>query len=153
MLGYSNDQGIVISGEKDFSAIDFTKKTLLTSQTTSDEEAFLNIAAKLSVLIKDLKIENTICKQIRNRKKHLLKFASDVDVVLFVGGKHSSNTGVLYKISQTVNPKTFWIENETEIDPDWFKSCHTIGISGSASTPLWQLSGIQDYIENLALKG
>jgi len=79
----------------------------------------------------DFHAKDTICGQVSGRDKKLREFAKNNDVVIFVAGRMSSNGKVLYEIAKSENPKTYFVENESEVDDDWFNGCETVGISGA----------------------
>jgi 4-hydroxy-3-methylbut-2-enyl diphosphate reductase len=79
----------------------------------------------------------------------MIDFARSVDVLLLIGGRNSSNTGVLFEICRKENPNSHRIESVQDIDAGWFQSDSTVGITGSASTPLWQLEDVFVFLHNL----
>jgi 4-hydroxy-3-methylbut-2-enyl diphosphate reductase len=89
---------------------------------------------------------NTICRFVTHRNDDLPAFARSHDVILFVGGHHSSNTHVMYQVCRHVNPRSYQIASVHEIDPVWFKGAETVGVSGSASTPQWLIAEIATYV-------
>ncbi|NIA28904.1 MAG: 4-hydroxy-3-methylbut-2-enyl diphosphate reductase [Actinobacteria bacterium] len=147
LLGHCDDTGIVILDEFDFDKIDFSKKSVLVSQTTISQQKFFEIKEKLSPLMNDLEIVDTTCKHINKRHDHLMEFSKNVDVVLVVGGKTSSNTGVLYEICSQANSRSYRIESAGEIRLNWFHEEDIVGITGGTSTPNWQLELVRDYLQ------
>ncbi len=147
LLGHCEDTGIVILEELDFDKIDFDKKSILVSQTTISQQKLFEVKEKLSPLMNDLEIIDTTCKHINKRHDHLQEFSKNVDVVLVVGGKTSSNTGVLYGICSQANSRSYLIESAGEIRLDWFRENDIVGITGGASTPNWQLKLVRDYLQ------
>lgn len=147
LLGHCDDRGIVILDESDFDKIDLNKKSVLISQTTISQQKFFDIKEKLSPLMNDLEIVDTTCKHINKRHDHLMEFSKNVDVVLVVGGKTSSNTGVLYGICSQANPRSYRIESAGEIRRNWFHEEDIVGITGGASTPHWQLELVREYLQ------
>ena len=92
--------------------------------------------------VKDVTDRNTICAFVSNREEELKEFADECDVILFVGGHNSSNTKVMYEVCRSINPRSYWIEKIDEVDLAWFDDAESVGISGSASTPMWLLEQI-----------
>jgi 4-hydroxy-3-methylbut-2-enyl diphosphate reductase len=74
-------------------------------------------------------------------------FSQRHDVILFVAGKKSSNGRALYQVCLTHNPRSYYIENETEIDPTWFSPSDSIGICGATSTPNWLMEQVANYLK------
>ena len=148
LLGYCNFEGICILKNKDIDLIDMKKKTLLIAQTTVASERFEYFASLLKPKISDLKIANTICPFVEKRELELVQFAQEHDIVIFIGGKNSSNTKLMYDRFSAYNKRSYLIENKNEIDFTWFRENDLAGISGSASTPTWQIEEVKKVIED-----
>jgi len=67
--------------------------------------------------------------------------------MIFVAGRISSNGKVLFHICEEANPRTYFIENEKELLPEWFDGVNTVGISGATSTPHWLMERVKNAIE------
>lgn len=147
--GYCQDQAVIIASESDFDKIDMTAKSLLVAQTTIDPLLFKKIGDQLKQRLADLIILDTTCRQVSRRHQNIRNFASSVDVLLLVGGKKSSNTNVLYQAAREINQRTYWIETSAELKKDWFLNQEIVGITGSASTPMWQLYELQQAVESV----
>lgn len=159
LLGQIKGKGVVIGSLEEINEVDFTRNTVLFSQTTMDKNMFYKIRDELKKRIKNLVIDSfesqavqfiakdTICGQVSGRDVKLREFAKMNDVVLFVAGRTSSNGKVLYNICKEVNEKTYLIEDETEIDYNWFDGAKSIGISGATSTPQWLMEKIKKTLE------
>jgi 4-hydroxy-3-methylbut-2-enyl diphosphate reductase len=72
-----------------------------------------------------------------------------VDVMLIVGGRNSSNTTKLYKTAKKVQPKTYHIETENDLKPEWFTGANKIGIAGGTSTPDFLMDLVDRRVKNL----
>ena len=146
--GYCNNEALVVRDDDDIAKINADKKTVIFAQTTIGQDRFKDIVQKIKDKISDVKIVDTTCHYINKRNQNLADFAKSVDVVLMVGGSTSSNTGVLYSICYQQNRRSYRIESAGEVKPVWFQANDNIGITGSASTPLWQLELVRDSLEN-----
>ena len=91
---------------------------------------------------------DSICRQVSNREPQLQKFAHEHDVILFVSGKKSSNGKALFEVCRNENPRSYFIENEEELDNNWFLPEDSVGICGATSTPMWLMEKVAKYIEN-----
>jgi len=154
--GNAGNTAIIINNKADLSKIDFTKPVRLFSQTTMDAEAYQAIATavqdKMNVLGNfDLIITKSVCKQVSGRTKGLKVFAAKHDVVLFVAGNNSANGAYLFSICMETNPKSYYISNINNIDPQWFVNCNSVGVSGATSTPGWLIEQVADYIKTLKI--
>ena len=148
LLGFCDDKGICVSDENDISKINMKLKSLLIAQTTVSTEKFKKMVDLLKNKIKDMKITNTICPFVEKREKELIEFAQDHNVIIFIGGKNSSNTKVMFDKFSRFNKRSYLIENKSEIDFSWFRENDLIGVSGSASTPIWQIEEVKRVIED-----
>lgn len=148
LLGYCNNEGVVVSSERYLGTIDFSKKSLIIAQTTVSTERFTEMVKKISSRIRELKIVNTICPFVEKREKELIDFAKNNSVIIFIGGTNSSNTKVMFEKFSKYNARSYLIENKNEIDFGWFKDGDVIGVSGSASTPAWQIEEVKKVIED-----
>ena len=156
--GQTNNTAIVIESIKDVDRLDFARPIYLFSQTTKSVEEFEAIVEEIgnrkSVLGSSESVfeyHNTICKNVANRVKRLQDFARSNDVVIFVGGKKSSNAKVLYNNCLEVNSCTVFVSSTEDITPEILKQCHEaehVGICGATSTPKWLMENVKQYIEN-----
>ena len=122
-------------------------------QTTLNMGFFREAVSILALKVKELKIYNTICKATTVRQKETKKLALQVDVMLIVGGKNSSNTTKLYQISKSVNDRSYHIECKEEIDPSWFEGAEVVGVTAGASTPQWVIDEVVAYLRLLGEGG
>jgi 4-hydroxy-3-methylbut-2-enyl diphosphate reductase len=158
LRGVCNDDCIVIkSVEEAIEKVDFSRKTILFSQTTMEKSSFFEIKSVLEERVKDFTdggdikdlfvTKNTLCKYVYGREDKLMEFAADNDVVLFVAGKNSSNGKSLFHICQQVNSKTYFIEDISEIDFTWLEEAIKVGITGATSTPQWYIESVKEELE------
>ena len=162
LVGQTNGEAIVIKSVAEIGNVDLTRKTVLFSQTTMDKPTFYDIARVLRDKIAEVVIgtfeesavdfhaKDTICGQVAGRDKKLREFAASNDVMVFVAGRNSSNGKVLYDICREANPRSFFIEQDNELQQEWFAGAATVGISGATSTPQWLMERVQRAIETIA---
>ncbi len=110
------------------------EKIGIISQTTRNVKDLQKLVGKLVPLCKEMRIINTICNATTVRQNSTIELAKKSDLMIVIGGKNSSNTKMLAKIS-TPFVKTFHIETENEIQNKWFENIETVGITAGASTP------------------
>lgn len=161
LTGQTGNEAIIIMNDEDLDQIDFNRPITLFSQTTKSTEGFYSIKAKIEERIKasrgvelqmiDFNANDSICRQVSNREPQLNKFAQAHDVVIFVSGKKSSNGKALYQVCKSVNSNSHFVENESEIQLDWFEGAVTVGICGATSTPMWLMERISAFIRNIEI--
>ena len=143
-LSYCGDNKSVIEKEEDvIKALESLgksgiEKLLVISQTTYSLEKFYIIEEMIKNEIPrniELVIKNTICQATEIRQKETEEMAKQVDCMIVIGGKNSSNTRKIYEIAKQYCKTILWIENETELVLDKIKSTDKVGIMAGASTP------------------
>ncbi|MFC3415798.1 4-hydroxy-3-methylbut-2-enyl diphosphate reductase [Algoriphagus hitonicola] len=158
LTGQTLEKAIVVMEESDLDKIDFNRPVTLFSQTTKSTKGFYEISQKIEERIKaakgqltsvDFNANDSICRQVSNREPQLQRFAEENDVVLFVSGKKSSNGKALYQVCLSQNPRSYFIENETELDSEWFHPTDKVGICGATSTPMWLMEQVKSHVESL----
>ena len=149
LTGQVDAQTIVIEGPQDLDAIDFARPVYFLSQTTQSIALFERLCDEMRRRAADpaqVRIEDTICRQVANREEHLEAFARRFDVVIFVCGRKSSNGKVLFEVCRRANAATYNIEEAAELEPQWFAGAASVGICGATSTPKWLMQQVADAV-------
>jgi 4-hydroxy-3-methylbut-2-enyl diphosphate reductase len=66
-----------------------------------------------------------------------------------VGGRNSANTRHLAEICRAIQPRTWHVETEDELEPSWFDGCRVVGLSAGASTPDWVIEGVAGRLRSM----
>lgn len=155
LTGQTNEEAIIVTSEADLHQIDFSRPVVLYSQTTKSTKGFYTLKeqieqrireAKGNLTVEDFQANDSICRQVSNREPKMVEFSSTHDVVLFVAGKKSSNGRALYEVCLSHNPRSYFIENELEIDMSWFTPDDKVGICGATSTPQWLMEKVSAFL-------
>ncbi|TKJ40309.1 4-hydroxy-3-methylbut-2-enyl diphosphate reductase [candidate division LCP-89 bacterium B3_LCP] len=146
LQGHCNNDAIVVDKDGAFPSLDVDQQTLLIAQTTVAPETFLQWQERLHDHLQNLEVFDSRCSFVNRRQNELSNFAAEHPGVIFVGGRHSSNTRLLFNICRQINPSTFFVEDETELDWEWLSNFNEVGISGSASTPMWLLKRVAQAV-------
>lgn len=120
----------------------FGKKLAFVEQTTYNIvvwEKCLNVIPKNDP---DIFIADTICSATDARQSDAAELAKSSDIMIVVGGRHSSNTVKLYEVCSRYC-KTYHIENSDEIHSLNFPDAERIGITAGASTPAYIIKEVQ----------
>lgn len=159
LTGQTKEDAIVVMNKEDLDQIDFKRPITLFSQTTKSTKGFYNLKSMLEERIAeaggdpdDLISNDSICRQVSNRAPQLVKFSQAHDVIVFVSGKKSSNGKALHGVCLEENPRSHFVENESEIEESWFEGADSVGICGATSTPMWLMENVADRIKNLQLE-
>ena len=143
-----NDAFIVLEADE-LEGLPLKSKVALVSQTTKKPEDFLKIVNALILTQREVRVFNTICNATFENQDAAADLAQKADIMIIIGGKHSSNTKMLHSISKKDCPDSYLIENETELDHNWFKNKKLCGISAGASTPDWIVQNVINGIQDL----
>ncbi|MBR6126598.1 4-hydroxy-3-methylbut-2-enyl diphosphate reductase [bacterium] len=110
------------------------KKVGVVVQTTQMVPSLNNIVNYINTIAKEVLIHNTICQSTAMRQKEAKELAKESDLMIVVGSKKSANTTHLAEILKDCT-KTIHIENDAELETDYYKNAINIGITAGASTP------------------
>ena len=100
-----------------------------------DGAARTSFLAELASRCKELKIFNTICNPTIERQEAARELAREVEVVIVVGGKNSSNTRHLAEVCREEGAVAHHIEDADELDPTWVQGKSNVGVTAGASAP------------------
>ncbi len=151
VVSYADNQKqtFVVLEPKELATLPLKNKVAVVSQTTKKPEDFSKIVAALITTHKEVRVFNTICNATFENQDAAAALAKRADVMIVIGGKHSSNTKMLHSISQNDCHDSYLIENETELETSWFKNKNLCGISAGASTPDWIVQNVINKIEEI----
>ena len=128
---------------------DVTEPVGVVVQTTQTREALDAVVSALVEKGFDPQVSDTICFATRQRQDAAAALSTQVDAMVIIGGKNSSNTTRLFEICQAVASAAYHIEDISDIDPAWFEKCATVGVSAGASTPEEQIRELIDCLEQM----
>lgn len=90
-----------------------------------------------------------ICYATTNRQKAVHLLAKNVQLVLIVGSRHSSNSNRLVETAKSEGVPAYLIDSATDINEHWIKGVDSIGISAGASAPESQVENVIRFFKNL----
>jgi len=141
--------GIAIKGITDLKKIRKYEKVGIVSQTTFEREKFNKIVEKCLVLGNQVEVVDTICNATKEKQEETSKIAKNVDLLIVIGGKKSSNTKHLAQIGKKFT-KTYHIEEPSELKVSWFSGAAKVGVTAGASTPEYIIKAVINKIESFA---
>ena len=116
------------------------------SQTTFNYNKFKDIVEILEKKCYDRIVLNTICSATEERQEEAVRLASQVDAMIVIGGKTSSNTQKLFEICSNACENTYYIQTLVDLDIKPFQSFRHVGITAGASTPNKIIEEVQRYV-------
>ncbi len=85
-----------------------------------------------------------ICYATQNRQQAVHDLAKQVDLILVVGSKNSSNSNRLREIGQELGKPSYLIDDASALERDWFAGIETVGLTAGASAPEMLVQGVLD---------
>ncbi|MBQ3182274.1 MAG: bifunctional 4-hydroxy-3-methylbut-2-enyl diphosphate reductase/30S ribosomal protein S1 [Clostridia bacterium] len=136
ICSYVEGEYLVFEKADDLDYGNFTnKKVLMVSQTTQKLSEWEKSQKNLKKGCTNALIFDTICSVTENRQTEVDTLSKEVDLMLVIGGKDSSNTNKLYEIARKNQPETYFVESIDDLS-DVQVTAHTkVGIAAGASTP------------------
>lgn len=118
----------------------------IVSQTTFNYNKFQDMVEIFKEKGYNISVVNTICNATEVRQTEARKIAAQVDVMIIIGGNHSSNTRKLYEICMQECENTYFIQTLDDLHLDLPKSVRLVGITAGASTPNNIIEEVQNYV-------
>ena len=146
--GWGNENTLVVETPGQAEALPLLEgeKLCIVAQTTFNYNKFQDLVEKFSKTRYDILVLNTICNATQERQVEAKRIASEVDAMIVIGGKSSSNTQKLYDICQRECENTYYIQTLGDLDPDCVNSVRSVGITAGASTPNQIIEEVHTYV-------
>lgn len=148
--GWCKNKALIIKNIDEIDDIEFDKlkKYCVVAQTTINIDLCNQIVKKLSNKIEGIVFKNTICSATKERQQAAKELSKEVDCMVVIGGKHSSNTQKLVNICKEVVP-TFDIETKDELNLDLLSNFNSVGVTAGASTPDWIIEDVVSFLKSI----
>ncbi|PAF47360.1 4-hydroxy-3-methylbut-2-enyl diphosphate reductase [Helicobacter sp. 12S02634-8] len=146
VMSYATTPPLVVGSLEEIQAAKIKKKVALVSQTTKQAQNLLQIASYLITHCSETRIFNTICNATFDNQESARELSEEVDVMVIVGGKSSSNTKQLLNIALQNCPDSYLVEDENDVQLQWFEGKNLCGITAGASTPDWIIDKVKEKI-------
>ena len=124
------------------------KKVCIVAQTTFNYNKFQELVEIINKKGYDIIVLNTICNATEERQTEAAKIARDVDAMIVIGGRNSSNTQKLFEICKNECNNTYYIQTVKDLDITCFESIDSVGITAGASTPNKIIEEVQKNVSN-----
>ena len=148
---YAGEKHVVVDDmdRSTWERVPHTKKIGVLSQSTILPFKLEEFAAFCLRRCHDLRVVNTVCPVTLTRQSDSVVLAGEVDAMIVVGGKNSSNTKELAVKCAEVCAATLHVADADELEAehrDWVRGKARIGITGGTSTPEVDLEEVRDRI-------
>lgn len=151
IVGWINgDDYKVISNDSDLSFLENVKerKICMVSQTTYNHRKFQDLVEIITEKGYDILVLNTICNATEERQVEASEISKEVDAMIVIGGKKSSNTQKLFEICKRECEDTYYIQTKDDLDLSVLQSIDNVGITAGASTPNNIIEEVQQYVRD-----
>ena len=148
--GWCEGPVTVISSHEEAENLAFPEgeKLCVVSQTTFNYNKFQELVEIINKKGYDIIVLNTICNATEERQTEAAKIARDVDAMIVIGGRNSSNTQKLFEICKNECNNTYYIQTVKDLDITCFESIDSVGITAGASTPNKIIEEVQKNVRN-----
>ncbi|MBO5208654.1 MAG: 4-hydroxy-3-methylbut-2-enyl diphosphate reductase [Lachnospiraceae bacterium] len=148
IMGWCESDAIVIESLEEAEEFRYEKaeEICIVSQTTYNYNKFQDIVEIFKQKGYNVSVVNTICNATEERQTEARKIAAQVDVMIVIGGNHSSNTRKLYEICLQECEDTYFIQTLEDLHLELPKSVRLVGITAGASTPNNIIEEVQNYV-------
>ena len=120
----------------------------IVSQTTFNYKKFQDVVEIFHKKGYNGSVVNTVCNATEVRQAEARELAARVDVMIVIGGNHSSNTRKLYEICKQECERTYYIQTLEDLHLTLPKSVRLVGITAGASTPNNIIEEVQENVRN-----
>jgi 4-hydroxy-3-methylbut-2-en-1-yl diphosphate reductase len=86
-----------------------------------------------------------ICYATSNRQWAVKELLSEVDLLLVIGSRNSSNSNRLVEVARAAGVASYLIDDETDIDERWLDGVDTVGVTSGASAPERLVTRVCDW--------
>lgn len=150
IMGHAGDRAVVIESPDEIGHLTLEGRVGVVAQTTQSYGNFSEIVLRLLRLSKELKVFNTICSSTKERQEAARILASQVDVMIVVGGRNSANTGRLVSLCRESGKPAYHVEVVDEIRTEWIRGARKVGVTAGASTPAWVIDAVVQRLKSEA---
>ena len=148
--GWGDENTYAVENIEQFINLELKKdeEIIIVAQTTFNHKKFQEIIDKISILGYDVRCFNTICNATQERQAEAKNIASNVDAMIVIGDKKSSNTSKLVEICQEECKNTVFIQTLEDLDYGALLSVDSVGITAGASTPKHIIEEVQNIVRS-----
>tara|TARA_B100000945_G_C20409720_1_gene611949 strand:- start:1220 stop:2125 length:906 start_codon:yes stop_codon:yes gene_type:complete len=148
-MGEAPDNTILVESVEDIPLLNVpdSEKVVALTQTTLSLSDTANVISALKEKFPKLVTRNDICYATTNRQNALDSITDDVDLVLVVGAKNSSNSNRLKELASERGIEAYLVNGPEDVQLDWLEGKSSIGITSGASTPEVLVNGVIEKIK------
>jgi 4-hydroxy-3-methylbut-2-enyl diphosphate reductase len=127
------------------------EKLALLTQTTLSIDDTAKLIEKILSIFPNIILPKAwdICYATTNRQKAVKSLAEEVDLILVVWSKNSSNSSKLRHVAEEMGKKAYLIDTYEDIDIRWFQNINSVWVTSGASWPEELVEGVISYLQSI----
>lgn len=151
---YKNYYGQIylVENVKDVSllSVKTPERLIFATQTTLSVDETKDIIAALKAKYPEISSpkKEDICYATQNRQNAVRELAKEIDILLVVGSKNSSNSNRLRELAEKESVSAYLIDNKNDINLEWFSGKHNAGVTAGASAPEYLVQQVVSFLQN-----
>jgi 4-hydroxy-3-methylbut-2-en-1-yl diphosphate reductase len=138
-MGEAPDSTVLVQSVEDAEGLALPPDTRLAyiTQTTLSVDETSEIIAVLRRRYPEIHApkKEDICYATSNRQWAVKELVGEVDLLLVIGSRNSSNSNRLVEVARADGVPAYLIDDESEIDARWLEGVTTVGVTSGASAP------------------
>lgn len=149
--GWANETCLIVKDQEELRPLllEKDKPYLLVAQTTYKKQVVDEIVALLNEKGVNFEYINTICNATKERQEEVVEIAKQVEIMLVLGSKKSSNSLKLFELSQKYCKQSYFIGEASELNSELFIGCQRVGITAGASTPASVIQEVINFLQKI----
>ncbi|MFL6673770.1 MAG: 4-hydroxy-3-methylbut-2-enyl diphosphate reductase [Massilia sp.] len=152
-MGQVDGRVLLVQDERDVEMLDLPNDTPVAyvTQTTLSVDDTREVIAALQRRFTDIVGPDIrdICYATQNRQRAVRALCEQVDVLLIVGARNSSNSNRLREIGTELGIPSYLLADGSELDPAWVADAGVVGITAGASAPEAMVGHVIDALRAL----
>ena len=148
-MGEAPDSTVLVQTVEEADALDLPSdaKLAYVTQTTLSVDETGEIITALRRRFPEIRAprKEDICYATSNRQWAVKEMLPEIDLLLVIGSRNSSNSNRLVETSRAAGTAAYLIDDETEIEDAWLDGARTVGITSGASAPEKLVSRVCDW--------
>ncbi len=151
-MGHAPEQTTLVESEEDARRVTLPdgRPAVILTQTTLSQDDTQDIVDALQARFPQLELppSDDICYATQNRQNAVKEIAPDLDLLLVVGSRNSSNSMRLTEVARARGVRSYLVDGPGDIDPQWFDGVRRVGLTSGASAPEDVVQAVAEYIKS-----
>jgi 4-hydroxy-3-methylbut-2-enyl diphosphate reductase len=135
----------ILEKPEDAASLEFEGPVAVVVQTTFNPDTFNAVLTEVVARSKRTLVCNTLCEETTRRQREAVTLARQVEFIVVVGGKNSSNTRTLFRRVQE-QVASVHVERAEELERSWFEGVRRVGVVSGASTPVEEVEKVRERL-------